>query len=364
MKRLLIIAGGTGGHIFPALAVARKLRDQGVTVYWLGAKGGLETKLVAQEFPLHYISIQGLRGKGLLRKLLAPWQLCRATWQAYRYLRKIKADVVLGMGGYVTGPGGVAAWLARVPLVIHEQNAVAGYTNRLLSTIAKSVLQAFPNTFPAKRKVAATGNPVRAELVGAPLPQTRFFNRQGPLRILILGGSQGAQPINLAVLAALADYPDKAQLTIWHQTGTNHYETVKAAYANMAIAAKVNDFIDDMLSAYCWADLVICRAGALTVSEVATVGVASVFIPYPHAVDDHQLHNSLYLEQAGAAIIIIQQALTKERLVELFRQFANDRERLQVMAECARGFAQPKAVEQVIAQCEKLSVLKTNGVTT
>lgn len=355
MKRLLIIAGGTGGHIFPALAVARKVRDQGIDVYWLGSRRGLEEKLVASEFPISYISIQAVRGKGWLRKLVAPWQLLHATYQAYRYIRKIKPDVVLGMGGYVAGPGGLAAWLARVPLVIHEQNSVAGYTNRVLAKIAKSVLEAFPNTFPSKPKVATTGNPVRAELVGAPLPQERFANRQGPLRILVLGGSQGAEAINEAMVAALHDYSQKSQLSVWHQAGARHYEAVKSAYGKMEIDAKVNDFIDDMMSAYCWADLVICRAGALTVSEVAAVGVASVFIPYPHAVDDHQLHNSRYLERAGAAIIIIQPALTKERLMELFTQFTHDRRRLLVMAECARSFAQPKAVEHVIAQCEKLS---------
>jgi UDP-N-acetylglucosamine--N-acetylmuramyl-(pentapeptide) pyrophosphoryl-undecaprenol N-acetylglucosamine transferase len=356
MKRLLIIAGGTGGHIFPALAVARKLRDQGIDVHWLGSHSGLEEKLVASEFPIGYISIQALRGKGWLRKLIAPWRLLRATYQAYRYLRKVKPDVALGMGGYVAGPGGVAAWLARVPLVIHEQNSVAGYTNRALAKIAKSVLEAFPHTFPAEPKVTTTGNPVRAELVGAPLPQARFANRQGPLRILVLGGSQGAGAINDVMLAALRDYSQKKEISIWHQAGARHYQDVKSAYEKIAVDAKVDDFINDMMSAYCWADLVICRAGALTVSEVAAVGVASVFIPYPHAVDDHQLHNSRYLERAGAAIIIIQPAFTKERLIELFNQFASDRSRLLVMAECARSFAQPKAVEQVIAQCEKLSV--------
>lgn len=358
MKRLLIIAGGTGGHIFPALAVARKLREQGVEVYWLGSHGGLEDKLVASEFPMGYITIRGLRGKGLLQKLLAPWQLLRATYQAYRYLRKIKPDVVLGMGGYVSGPGGVAAWLYRVPLIIHEQNSIAGYTNRALSKIAKLVLEAFPNTFPTTSKVITTGNPIRAELINVPVPQTRFANRQGPLRILVLGGSQGAGAINEAMLAAVENYPQKNELSIWHQTGSRHYDAVKNAYEKISVDAKVNAFIDDMMSAYCWADLVICRAGALTVSEIASVGVASVFVPYPYAVDDHQLHNSRYLERAGAAIIIVERTLTKERLMQLFEQFSRDRQRLLTMAECARNFAQPKAVDQVIAQCQKLAELR------
>lgn len=355
MKRLLMIAGGTGGHIFPALAVARKIREQGVEVYWLGTRGGLEQKLIANEFPISWISVQGLRGQGWWRKLLAPGQLLYATLQAYRCLRKVKPDIVLGMGGYVSGPGGVAAWLARIPLVIHEQNAVAGYTNRMLAIIAKTVLEAFPHTFTQKLKVITTGNPVRAELVDTPPPRLRLVNRQGPLRILVLGGSQGARAINDAMLQALLHYPRKNELTVWHQTGVRHYDAVKSAYAAIPIEAKVSGFIEDMMDAYCWADLIVCRAGALTVSEIAAVGVASIFIPYPYAVDDHQLHNSRYLEREGAAIIVIQQSLTGERLIALFHQFVNDRDRLLVMSESARNFSQPKAVEQVIAQCQKLS---------
>lgn len=354
MKRLLIIAGGTGGHIFPALAVARQLRDQGVEIQWLGTKGGMEDKIVAPEFPLAYLSVQGLRGKGLVRKLLSPWRLVRATGAAYRLIRKIKPDVVLGMGGYVSGPGGVAAWLARVPLVIHEQNAVAGYTNRLLAKIATTVLEAFPNTF-VSEKVMTTGNPVRIELVQSPLPQARWINRGGPLRVLVLGGSQGAGAINEAMIAAASDYPEKMNLNIWHQAGQRHYLTVKNAYEKIPVEARVSDFIEDMTSAYCWADLVICRAGALTVSEVAAVGVPSIFIPYPHAVDNHQLHNSRYLERAGAAIIVVEETLNKEKLVNLLKEFSADRNRLLAMAERARELAQPKAAEQVIAQCEKLT---------
>ncbi len=360
MKRMMITAGGTGGHIFPALAVARALREQGVEVHWLGARGGLEEKLVPSEFPIDYLSIKGFRRKNGFQKLLLPFRLLWAIGQAYRFIRKIKPDVLLGMGGYVAGPAGVAAWLAHVPLIIHEQNAIAGLTNRILAKMAKSVLQAFQGTFAQKGNVITTGNPVRKELVGTPLPETRLENRLGPLRVLVLGGSQGARPINDTMLVAMADYPEKNDVVIWHQTGPLDFERVKHAYEKIAIEAKVSPFIDDMVSAYCWADLLVCRAGALTVSEVAAVGVATLFIPYPYAVDNHQFHNSRYLEQAGAALILIQKSLTKDRLIELVRQFAHDRNRLLTMAICARQLSQPSAVEHVIAECAKISV---NGKT-
>lgn len=355
MKRILIVAGGTGGHIFPALVVARALRAKGVTVCWLGTREGLEGRLVAKEFPLTYIAIKAFRGKGLLRKLWIPIRLLWATGCAYRIMRRLKPDVVFGMGSYVAAPAGLAAWLARIPLVIHEQNSVAGLTNRLLAKIATVVLQAFPRTFPLHMNVMMVGNPVRPDLVAAPSPTVRLADRQGPLRLLVLGGSQGARVVNQQVLAALADYPEKHELIVWHQTGQLDFSVVEERYKTIAIEAKVNAFIDGMATAYCWADLIVCRAGALTVSEIATVGVASILIPYPYAVDDHQFHNSRYLEQAGAGIIITQKFLTKRRLIKLFEQFAHDRDRLLTMAECARHLAQPQAVDDVITECEKVS---------
>lgn len=356
MKRILIMAGGTGGHIFPALAVAQALHHSGVDVHWLGSRGGLEERLVPEQFSMSYVAIKAFRGTGLLKKLLMPWRLVRAIVKSYRIIRRLQPDVVLGMGGYVSGPGGVAAWLCRVPLIIHEQNSIAGITNRVLAKIAKTVLQAFPQTFNNKLNVETTGNPIRAELIAAPVPQERFTNRQGPLRVLVLGGSQGARAINQRMMAALAKYPNKNDIIVWHQSGQLDYEQIKNDYRAIAVEVKVSPFIDEMAHAYCWADIVICRAGALTVSEIAAVGVGAIFIPYPYAVDNHQFHNSRYLERAGAAIIIMQHALTEKRLMDLLQQFSHDRERLLTMAECARNLAQPKAVEHVVAECNKLTL--------
>ena len=360
MKRILIIAGGTGGHIFPALAVAQSMQAIGVEVHWLGVRGGLEERLVPDHFPISYVSMKALRGTGGFAKLLMPWRLLRATIKAYKMIRRLQPDVVLGMGGYVTVPGGIAAWLTRIPLVIHEQNAVAGLSNRLLAKIAKTILQAFPNTFPPHVKVQTTGNPIRTELIETPLPEDRFATRQGPLRVLVLGGSQGARFINHRMVQALMDYPQKEHITVWHQTGALDYEEIKQAYQSIPVTVTVMPFIDAMSEAYCWADIVICRAGALTVSEIAAVGVGAVLIPYPFAVDDHQLHNSRYLEQVGAAIVVIQKTLTTERFIHLLQQFSQDRGRLLTMARCARSLAQFKASEQVMLACNQL--MRTKGL--
>src|SRR3990167_4655517 len=337
VKRILIIAGGTGGHIFPALVVAQAIKNRGVDVYWLGSRGGLEERLVSSEFPMYTISITALRGKGITKKLVMPYRLLRAIFQAHRILRQLRPTVVLGMGGYVSGPGGIAAWLAGIPLIIHEQNSVAGLTNRLLAKVANSVLQAFPGAFHYKRHAETTGNPVRNELIESVSPKERFNHRQGPLRILVLGGSQGARAINRQMLKAVEAYPDRSTITVWHQTGSADYTEIKNGYDSISFEAKVTPFIDQMLSAYHWADIVVCRAGALTVSEIAAVGVGAIFIPYPHAVDNRQLHNSRYLEQVGAAIILVQAALTPESLIELFQQLSQDRARLLRMAESARS---------------------------
>lgn len=352
------MAGGTGGHIFPALVVARALREQGVEVHWLGTAGKLEEKVVAPEFPLNRIQIKAFRGKGLLRKCLMPFRLARALFQSYRIICRLNPGVIFSMGGYVSGPGGLAAWLTRIPLLIHEQNSVAGLTNRALAVMAKSVMQAFPNTFPENPKVTTTGNPIRVELLNIPLPQTRFADRQGPLRILVLGGSQGARSINQKMAGALNQYPRSNEIMIWHQTGQLDYQAVKNTYQKILIKTQVNAFIDDIASAYAWADLIVCRSGALTVSEIAAIGVASIFIPYPHAVDNHQFYNGRFLEQAGAAIIIPEESLTEVDLVHYFEQFAHHRGRLVAMAECARNLAQPNAVRYVIAQCEKCYVAR------
>ncbi|WP_102157188.1 undecaprenyldiphospho-muramoylpentapeptide beta-N-acetylglucosaminyltransferase [Coxiella endosymbiont of Rhipicephalus microplus] len=355
MKRILIMAGGTGGHIFAALAVARALQQQGIEIHWLGTESGLEKKLVSPEFPLRLIQIKALRGKGLLQKFFLPFCLARAVFQSYRVIRRVKPQIILGMGGYVAGTGGLAAWLSRTPMVIHEQNAVAGLTNRVLVKIAHSVLQAFSGTFSGGRgDVKTTGNPIRAELINTPLPRIRLLNRQGPLRILVLGGSQGARSINQKIMTTLKNYPHPQELMLWHQTGQVDYERLKRAYSTLNFTAQIDGFIDDMAKAYTWADLIVCRSGALTVSEIAAVGVASIFIPYPYAVDDHQLYNGRFLEQAGAAIIIPEKLLTAKCLIFYFKQFAHDRNRLLRMAECARNLAEPKAVQNIINECKKL----------
>lgn len=354
MKRILIMGGGTGGHIFPALAVARALKQQGIKIYWLGATGGLEKKLVSPEFSLSLIKIRALRGNGLLQNCFMPFRLIRAIFQVYRVIRRVNPQVILGMGGYVAGPGGLAAWLTRTPMVIHEQNAVAGLTNRVLVKIAQSVLQAFPGTFSNEKHIRTTGNPIRAELINTPFPRVRLMHRSGkPLRILILGGSQGAHSINQTIVTVLRDYPRPQELMLWHQTGQSHFDRLKGVYKTLPFAVQVDAFIDDMAKAYTWADLIVCRSGALTVSEIAAVGVASIVVPYPYAVDDHQFHNGRFLAQAGAAIIIPEKLLTEKCLIRHFEQFARDRNRLLKMAECARNLSEPKAVQHVISECKK-----------
>ncbi len=349
--KILIIAGGTGGHIYPALAVANWLQTQGVEIYWLGSKVGLEKNIVSQSFPLFCISARGLRGKGIWVYLNAPLNLLQTTWQAWRTIRKVKPQVVLAMGGFVSGPGGLAAKLAGKKLVIHEQNAIAGYSNRLLSKWADGILAAYPNAFPKTATVYTIGNPVRPEISIIPPPEQRLLERQGPLRILVLGGSQGAHAINCLVIELMKDFSSQNQLLWWHQTGTRDYEEVNSAYIQANVMAQVHPFINDIAAAYEWADLVICRAGALTVAEIAEAGVASILIPFPHAVDDHQWHNGKYLHEAGAALLIREKNLDKQTLQNLLQSFMNDRTILWKMAIKARQFSQPEAVEKAGKFC-------------
>ncbi len=353
VARVLIMAGGTGGHVFPALAVARHLRAQGVEVTWLGTRRGLEAKVVpAAGFPIEYIDVAGLRGKGAAGWLLAPLRLSRATWQALGACRRSRAGAVLGLGGFVTGPGGVAARLLRRPLVIHEQNAVAGLTNRLLARIARRVLEAFPGSFPPGVAAETVGNPVREEFFAQPAPAERFAGRQGPLRVLIVGGSLGAQALNETVPAALARLAGRHELTVRHQAGRGKDAAARDAYAAAGVAAEVTEFIDDMAEAFGWADLVVCRAGALTVSELAAVGLGAVLVPYPHAVDDHQTRNALHLTEAGAARLILQAELNAERLATVLEELlAQGREGLQKLAEAARRLARPEATRKVATAC-------------
>jgi len=354
-QRVLIIAGGTGGHIFPALAVARELRKRGFDLWWMGSQVGMESELVGDEFPMSLLSIKAIRGKGLLSKISLPWRLCRATWQAWRLIKQWNPDVVLGMGGFVSGPGGIATWLARKPLVIHEQNAIAGMTNRLLSKRARVVLQAFPNAFSSKIAAKTVGNPVRPTISELMSPEERFKDRTGPLRILIVGGSRGARAINQSMLRVLTDYPESQAIRVWHQTGQLDFNAVQKAYDRIVVPATVEAFIDDMAAAYAWADLMICRAGALTISEIAIAGVPSILIPFPYAVDDHQYHNGIYLSDSGAAELIRQSDLTDDRLTRMIQRSVKDRSLLLAMSAKAKLLAKPQALAVIADVCEQLA---------
>lgn len=351
-KRLLIMAGGTGGHVFPALAVAHYLQARGVVITWLGTPHRMEAKLVpAHGFILDTIPIDGLRGKGVSSLLLAPWRLLSSTWQAIRIIRQRKPDVVLGMGGFASGPGGFAAWLLRKPLVIHEQNAVAGLTNRILAQFADTVCESFPQTFKLPSKLHTTGNPVRETIAQIPAPEQRFQERTGRLRLLVLGGSLGAKAINETLPRALALLPADKRPEIWHQSGEQHADLTAQLYAELGLEVKLTPFIQDMAEAYAWADYVIARAGALTVTELMAAGLPAVFIPFPQAVDDHQTKNAQGLVSAGVADLIQQKDLTPEKLAELLLSRYQDRAELLVRAHQARGLMQSTATAQVAQFC-------------
>jgi len=354
LKRVLVMAGGTGGHIFPALAVAGELRSLGIDVVWMGTRAGLEARLVPEAgYPVEWVTITGLRGKGPMSWIAAPWRLIRALWEALVAVRRVAPDVVLGMGGFATGPGGLAAWLLRRPLVIHEQNSVAGFTNRLLARLAVRVLEAFPDTFPPELGAVATGNPVRPEIAAL---ATSARDERGdvlegrPWRLLVLGGSQGATALNTTLPAALALLPVQVQPEVWHQSGARLLEQTRAAYRDAGVTGRIDPFVTDMAAAYQWADLVVCRAGALTVAEVAAAGVAAVLVPYPHAVDDHQTHNARLLVDARAAILLSQGELIPERLAEILNHLREDPTRLRTMGHFARTVARPTATAEVVAR--------------
>ncbi len=352
---VLIMAGGTGGHVFPALAVADALRARGVPVVWLGTRDGLEARVVPEAgVAVEWLTVRGLRGKGAVGWLMAPARVLRATLQAAGAMRRQRPRTVLGMGGYVAGPGGLAAWLLRYPLVIHEQNARAGLTNRLLARLACRVLAGFPDVFPGRRS-QVTGNPVRGEILRLQPPQRRP-QREGRCRLLILGGSLGALALNDTVAGALALLPENERPEVCHQAGERTIEVARQAYAGTGVEAEVTAFITDMAAAYAWADLVICRAGALTVSELAIAGVPAVLVPLPHAVDDHQTANARQLVDAGAAVLVPQPELTAERLSDELRGLMADRSRLQDMARAARAVARPDAAETVAECCLEVAL--------
>lgn len=355
--RVLIMAGGTGGHVYPALAVARALHERGAEVSWLGTRNGLEARVVPEAgFTIDYLDIGGLRGKGALGWALAPMRVTRAVRQALTILGRVQPDSVLGMGGFVTGPGGIAARLKRRPLAIHEQNAVAGLTNRLLAPMAQQVLAAFPRSL---ANAEVTGNPIRAEISALPAPAIRFTGRGERLRLLVIGGSLGAAALNETVPQAVAALAPEARPDVLHQTGRDKLDATLGHYAKAGVEADVRPYLDDMAAAYAWADLVVCRAGALTVSELAAAGVGSILVPFPYAVDDHQTRNATYLSDRGAAKLLPQSEMNAARLAALLEPLAVDaageRRRLLAMAEAARGLARPEATARVAEVCLQLA---------
>lgn len=351
-KVVLMMAGGTGGHVFPALAVAHALKEQGYEIHWLGTSAGIEADLVpANGFPLHTINIAGLRGKGKLGLIGAPLKVMKAVAQALSVIRKIKPLAVVGLGGYATGPGGIAAWLKGIPLLIHEQNAYAGMTNKLLQRFAAVTMQAFPGALDG---ALVTGNPVRKEVAQIPAPDVREFH-EGRLRVLVVGGSLGAVALNNAVFEAMSMLSSEQRPDLRHQVGKRNIDEVQAMYAESGVEAEVTAFIDDMAAAYSWADLVVCRSGALTVSEVAAAGCAAIFVPFPYAVDDHQTVNAQYLQKEGAAIIRQQNELTPDWLSQQWLQLEQDRALLRDMSIKARGLAMTDATEKVVEQVRRFA---------
>jgi UDP-N-acetylglucosamine--N-acetylmuramyl-(pentapeptide) pyrophosphoryl-undecaprenol N-acetylglucosamine transferase len=354
--RIGVMAGGTGGHVFPALAVAEALRAQGAEVFWIGTRRGMESRLVPEHgFDMEWVEIAGLRGKGLGAILSGPFRLLGALRQAWTILRRRRPAVILGMGGFVSGPGGLAARARGIPLVIHEQNAIPGLTNQWLARIASRVFEAFPGSFPQARKAIATGNPVRPAIAALPPPRERFAGRTGPAHVLVVGGSLGAQALNETLPRALARLSAASRPLVRHQAGEKTLAAAQAAYLQAGVAAEVTAFISDMAQAYAWADLVVCRAGALTVSELAAAGLGAILVPYPHAVDDHQVSNARYLTEAGAALLIIQRDLDPAGLAMTLETLLADRARLLTMAEAARTRATPAAVDQIAAACLELA---------
>lgn len=363
VKHILIAAGGTGGHVYPALAVADYLRANDIKVTWVGTNRGLESRVIpAAGIPLEMITISGLRGKGLLNWFFVPVKLLRAVYQAIKICWRVKPDAVMGMGGFVSGPCGLAAFILRKPLYIHEQNAIPGLTNRVLSYLATTVMQAFPGSFKHGRNVIATGNPVRQGITELVKPEIRMTERKGNIRLLIIGGSLGAQALNDTVPQALTEIYSEYHPDIWHQAGKDKLDATIKNYKNAKVEAKVTEFIENMAAAYEWADLVICRAGALTVSELANAGVAAILVPYPYAVDDHQTANAKFLTSANAAILIRQEQLReklKDTLTELVK---SGRTKLIEMAKAARQLSRPDATKTVAQICLGLAAGSTSGV--
>ncbi len=356
---ILIMAGGTGGHVFPALAVARALRGCDQEIVWLGSRHGIEDELVPRDgFPLEATRVSGLRGKGVWSWLLAPLKLMLAIFDALSVVIRRQPQLVVGMGGFVSGPGGVAAWILRKPLIIHEQNSVAGLTNRLLAGLAREVLEAFPGSFSSGIEARLVGNPVRTAITDLPEPSVRFAGRRGRLRVLVLGGSQGARVLNDIVPAAIGLLGTGQQCVVRHQSGRNDFARTRDAYKAVGLEARVEAFIDDIAEYYEWADLVICRSGALTISELTAAGLGASLVPYPTAVDAHQTKNAHFLVTAGAAVLIAQAELSAELLSAELRRCCDDRAMVVDRAVRARALAKPDATSDVVDLC--MSMVKAS----
>lgn len=351
-RPVMIMAGGTGGHIFPGLAVAASLRELNVPVVWLGSRGGMEERLVpASDIPFDSLLISALRGKGFKTLVLAPFRLLRAVYQALAILRRHQPRCVLSMGGFAAGPGGLAAWLSRRPLVVHEQNRIPGLTNRVLSRLAKRVMGGFPDCFPAAAKIDYVGNPVRESISVLAAPEERFAGRKGPARLLVLGGSQGARVLNQTLPLALAQMAVEERPEVRHQLGQRHLDEGRQNYAEVGIEASLEPFIEDMAAAYAWADLVVCRAGALTIAELCAAGVGALLVPYPHAVDDHQTRNAEFMVAGGAAELIPEASLNPRLLFLRLHSSLSSRKRMQDLASNARFLARPDAAKRAAGIC-------------
>ncbi len=356
IRRVLIIAGGTGGHVFSGLAVAEELRNKSVDVFWMGTKEGMESQLVViSGFPIKYITVDGLRGNGVLRWLFAPSKVVKAVLAALRIIDIVKPDVVFGLGGFTSGPGGVAVTLCSKPLAIHEQNIVPGLTNKLLSHLSKRVMEAFFGSFPKNIDADWVGNPVCLSIEHVMEPQLRLKNRTGPLKILVLGGSLGAKSLNTFMPVSLSLLDESKRPYIKHQCGLKHIKDCRRSYDKVNVSADIVEFIEDMASSYSWADLVICRAGALTIAELSSIGVASILIPYPYAVDNHQTYNASVLVKVGAAQLIQEISLTAILLAREMRYLSGHRNRLLIMAQAARSQAKFGTAKYVSNVCMDLA---------
>ena len=356
-RPVLIMAGGTGGHVFPALSVAKVLRERGVPVVWLGVPGSMESRLVpANGFAIEWVQVKGIRGKGLTAWLMAPFRIASAVVQAMAVLRRVRPRSVLGAGGYVSGPGGIAAWLLRIPLLIHEQNAIPGLTNRWLARIASQVLQGFPGSFDKSSGARFVGNPVRADIAAIPEPAMRFEGRSGRARVLVFGGSQGAQRLNAMVPLALSQLDPKRRPQVRHQAGERGIDAARDAYRQARVEADVTPFIEDMAAAYAWADVAVCRAGAMTIAELQAAGLGALLIPLPVATDDHQTKNAETMVHIGAGRVLQERDLTAESLSACIADLTADRDRMRRMATAARGARVTDAALRVANLCAAAGV--------